>query len=297
MKMKPMEVENTISNEKDFGFSSGKTNCWRDRGPIFAIILVCAILTLLFVDNKFDRSDIISVADKETESQSNTAYGKIDSGIGINTTDAKNEEVKGEEGKEDKGNGKNNDLKVTEEIKIKQKHSCMWDDEENVQNEYENGSFKVIGTHMFHDKTHFTEGLSYANGNLYESIGMNGKSAACRLNPCTGKVKLCVTLEEKYFGEGMQVYGEPGDEKVIQLTYERQVGFIRNADTLEVERTFDFKTKKNEGWGICVNTAKNEFIVSDGSSLLYFWDMESLQETRRVSVKRDDGKAVKRINE
>jgi len=264
MKMQPMEVETT---EKSLESSSGKRNCWRDRGPIFAIILVCAVLTLLFFDDEFDRSDVISVADKETESQSNTTYGKIVIGIGKSTTDAKDEEVKGTEGKEvkgaegkeDKGNGKNDDSKVNEEIKMKHKYSCMWDDEGNVPNEYKNGSFKVIGKPLFHDATHFTEGLSYANGNLYESTGMNRQSKACRLDPCTGKVKLCVPLEDQYFGEGMQVYGEPGDEKLIQLTYEKQVGFIRNADTLKVERTFSFKTKKKEGWGICANIAKNEF--------------------------------------
>ena len=62
-------------------------------------------------------------------------------------------------------------------------------------------------------------------------------------------------------------------------------------------RQFRFTTDRNQGWGICHDSNKREFIVSDGSQYLHFWDEDSLQEKRRVAVTRLNGNKARDINE
>mmetsp|Transcript_26818 Transcript_26818/g.39723 ORF Transcript_26818/g.39723 Transcript_26818/m.39723 type:complete len:339 (+) Transcript_26818:79-1095(+) len=159
--------------------------------------------------------------------------------------------------------------------------------------------YQTIGDPMQHDKTHFTQGLTYSKHSdmLFESNGLYGKSSVCKIDPYTGEEILCVKMENRYFAEGMQVYGNPGDEKLIQITWKSQDGFIYDAESLALIKTFRFSTTRNEGWGICYDDNKNEFIVSDGSSYLHFWDADSLEEKRKVQVTRQNGKAAEEINE
>jgi glutamine cyclotransferase len=159
--------------------------------------------------------------------------------------------------------------------------------------------YQTIGDQMIHNKTHFTQGLTYSKHSdmLFESNGLYSKSNVCKIDPHTGKAIKCVNMENKYFAEGMQVYGNPGDEKLIQITWKSQDGFIYNAETLEVIRSFKFSTVRNEGWGICYDEKNHEFIVSDGSSYLHFWDADSLEEKRRVEVTRQNGSSASHINE
>jgi glutamine cyclotransferase len=159
--------------------------------------------------------------------------------------------------------------------------------------------YQTIGDQMPHDKTHFTQGLTYSKHSdmLFESNGLYGVSNVCKIDPYTGKEILCVKMETKYFAEGLQVYGNPGDEKLIQITWKSRDGFIYDAETLKLEKTFRFSTTRNQGWGICYDENKNEFIVSDGSPYLHFWDVDSLEEKRKVLVTRQNGKAAKEINE
>jgi len=157
--------------------------------------------------------------------------------------------------------------------------------------------YEIIGDQLYHDKKHFIQGLTYSRSSdtLFESVGEYGKSMICKLNPTTGATIKCNDMERKYFAEGMQVYGEAGEEKLIQLTWKSKTGFIYDADTLDLIRTFQFKTTKNQGWGICFDESKNEFIVSDGSAYLHFWDAETLEEKHKLQVVRQ-GKGVPAIH-
>lgn len=172
--------------------------------------------------------------------------------------------------------------------------------EENVKvSMYDGVMYKVLGKRMFHDKTHFTQGLTYSNSSniLFESNGLYGRSSICKLNPKFGTIIKCNVMEKKYFAEGMQVYGEPGNEKLIQLTWKQRNGFIYDARSLERIDTFTFSTTNNEGWGICYDKDNHEFIVSDGSAYLHFWDADSLEEKRRLLVTRQSGMNAEDINE
>lgn len=159
--------------------------------------------------------------------------------------------------------------------------------------------FKVVGGILDHDRTHFTQGLTYSKHSdiLFQSNGLKGKSSVCRLNATTGSSISCVDMEKQYFGEGIQVYGKPGEEKLIQITWTSHEGFIYDSETLDVIRKFTFSTTKNEGWGICYDEANNIFIVSDGSHYLHFWDGDTLEQKQRVAVTRMNGGQANKINE
>jgi hypothetical protein len=114
---------------------------------------------------------------------------------------------------------------------------------------------------LFHDKKSFTEGLTYANGRLFESVGMNRQSALLELSPTTGNTIARYDMPEEYFAEGLTFYGG----KLYQLTYRRRTGFIYDVDDLSKSpSTFEFHTTTEEGWGFTYDSDNHEFIVSDG---------------------------------
>ena len=154
---------------------------------------------------------------------------------------------------------------------------------------YVGDAYDVLATSP-HDPSAFTQGLTYFGGKLYEGTGLNGKSELRDLElgvgeGVTGSVLRSTKLDEKYFGEGIAHYHDAnGNERIIQITWQEQTGFIYDAKTFEVLKEFRYETKTNEGWGITYDDARREFIVSDGSDFLFFWDRDTLEEKRRVQV-------------
>ena len=91
-------------------------------------------------------------------------------------------------------------------------------------------------------------------------------------------------LSDKYFGEGITVFQDKdGNDKIIQLTWKERTGFIYDMD-FNVVKEFSYETTTSEGWGITYDERNTEFIVSDGSNILHFWDRDTLQETKRIPV-------------
>ena len=138
-----------------------------------------------------------------------------------------------------------------------------------------------------HDPKAFTEGLEYKDGVLYESIGEYG-SSDIRKADLTGKVLVNHKLEKQYFGEGLTVL----NGKVYQLTYKEGKGFVYNAATLKLEKTFTFAA--TEGWGMTNNGS--QLIFDDGSNILHFLDPATFKEVRTLAVADDRG-PVNEINE
>ena len=52
-----------------------------------------------------------------------------------------------------------------------------------------------------HDPNAFTQGLVYANGEFYESTGLNGESTVRRVEVTSGKVLQRRAVDAKYFAE------------------------------------------------------------------------------------------------
>jgi glutamine cyclotransferase len=146
--------------------------------------------------------------------------------------------------------------------------------------------YRVVKTYP-HDPGAFTQGLVYEDGVLYEGTGMRGRSSLRKVELETGQVLQIQRLPDEYFGEGIAVWGQ----RVVQLTWQARTGFVYDKGTFELLQTFSYST---EGWGITPDSEK--LIMSDGSSTLYFWDPETLQEIGSIEV-RDRGAPVKNLNE
>jgi glutamine cyclotransferase len=143
--------------------------------------------------------------------------------------------------------------------------------------------------------------LSYGtDGTIYETTGLYGSSKLHKIDPQTFQIIQSTTLDNKYFGEGSTYYTDKdGNGRIIEITWKEQTGFIYDADTLELLQQFQYTTTppRHEGWGITYNPHEHEFIVSDGSNALYFWDADSLEEKRKVGVTRLWGKIQNMLNE
>jgi glutamine cyclotransferase len=80
-------------------------------------------------------------------------------------------------------------------------------------------------------------------------------------------------------------------EKIYQLTWKAQVGFVYDRDSFELLQVFTYPT---QGWGLTHDDQR--LIMSDGTSTLHFLDPETLEEIGRVEVYDDSG-PVPKLNE
>ena len=148
--------------------------------------------------------------------------------------------------------------------------------------------YAVVNTYP-HDTLSFTEGLEFYRDTLFESIGQYNKSKLLKTDYRTGKIYKNHDLDGKYFGEGITVI----NNKIIQLTYKELTGFVYNADTWKVEKTFAFD-KKIEGWGM-TNDGKNIY-QSDGTEKIWTMNPETQKLTDFINVYTNDSK-IKSVNE
>jgi glutamine cyclotransferase len=138
-----------------------------------------------------------------------------------------------------------------------------------------------------HDRRAYTQGLIFLEGMLWESTGQYGASSLRKVELKTGKVVKQISVPGKYFAEGMTVF----NNKVFQLTWQEQKGFIYDPVTFKKQGEFSYA---GEGWGL---THDKEFLImSDGSDELRFLDPSTLKTTRTVRV-TDRGEAVDQLNE
>lgn len=198
-------------------------------------------------------------------------------------------------------------IQKTDESKVKPNLKASIDEgingEERIQRTYKD--FSVIDS-IPHDPKSFTQGLFYHDGYIYEGTGLNGQSNIFKIDPKSGEVlkQLSKPLSQELFGEGIAYF----DGKILQLTWKNKMGFVYNSTTLEMmpddsmpfPSKFQFSTTTGEGWGVTYDSDRNEFIVSDGSHILHFWDADTLQEKRRKKVYWKigaDKRYVKLLNE
>ena len=148
--------------------------------------------------------------------------------------------------------------------------------------------FKVV-TEYPHDTEAYTQGLEFNNGVLYESTGQTGHSTLRKVNYQTGEVLQKVDLAATSFGEGMTFV----DDKIIQLTWRENIGFVYNKNTFAKTGEFPYGSFK-EGWGICYDGER--LIVSDGTSRLYFLNKDTYAEEGSIEVYGHNG-PVDSLNE
>jgi glutaminyl-peptide cyclotransferase len=133
-----------------------------------------------------------------------------------------------------------------------------------------------------HDTTLFTEGFLFYKGELFESTGSpddlpQTESLIGVDNLATGKFSKKIELDKtKYFGEGITFL----DNKLFQLTYKSQVGFIY--DVKSFKKIGQFKYDNKEGWSL--TTDGKDLILSDGTSNLTFLNPINLKPVKTLSV-------------
>jgi glutaminyl-peptide cyclotransferase len=139
-------------------------------------------------------------------------------------------------------------------------------------------SYEVVNSYP-HSPEDFTQGLVYADDKLYESTGLYGRSAISIKALDSGRTLNSRLLSERYFGEGLTVIGD----RLVQLTYLEQTGFIYDRSSLQVLEKFRYK---GEGWGLTYDG--RHLIMSNGSSRLQFMDPVDHKRQRKMTVRRGE---------
>ncbi len=138
-----------------------------------------------------------------------------------------------------------------------------------------------------HDPDAFTQGLVWDKGAVYESTGLRGRSSLRRVDLASGRVEQQVSLDSRFFAEGITVF----QDRIYQLTWTSGIIFQYDKQSFTLRRTFPWP---HQGWGITHDGSS--LIVSDGSATLYFLNPETLTATRQVTV-HDGGRQIERLNE
>lgn len=147
-------------------------------------------------------------------------------------------------------------------------------------------TLEVIET-LPHDSDAYTQGFLVRDGLFYESTGQYGASSVRKVEPETGEILAEHRLSDAYFGEGLVALGD----RLFQLTWREQTGFVYDAASLEPLGTFGYR---GEGWGL--TTDGSHLIVSDGTYRLKFIDPTTSAVTRVVEV-QDQGRFIYALNE
>jgi len=152
--------------------------------------------------------------------------------------------------------------------------------------------YTVVAT-LPHDTTAFTEGLLIHNNKMYESTGSPShlpylKSVFGIIDSKTGKLEIKAEIDKSvYFGEGIVIF----KNKIYQVTYQNQTGFIYDEKTFKKIGQFNYSNK--EGWGL--TTDGNYIIMSDGTNKLSYFDADmKLIKSLNVS---ENGYATDALNE
>jgi len=140
-----------------------------------------------------------------------------------------------------------------------------------------------------HDVNAFIEGYEFYNDTLIESTGLKGKSYFAKVDYKTGQLFKKVDLDAQYFGEGITII----NDKVYQLTWENQEGFVYDAKTMKKIKSFKYD-KPVEGWGM-TNDGKVIY-HSDGTEKIWTLDPETFKLTDYINVYTNDSK-IKSVNE
>lgn len=148
-------------------------------------------------------------------------------------------------------------------------------------------SYRLENTYP-HDLKAYTQGLVYLDGFLYEGTGNYNESSLRKVVINTGESVRMMSLPGDIFGEGITIY----KDKIYQLTYKSQVGFVY--DLASFKRLQKVYYQNKEGWGL---TNDGEYLImSDGTHNIYYLDPEYFTEIKQIEVYDHKG-PVNSLNE
>jgi glutamine cyclotransferase len=145
-------------------------------------------------------------------------------------------------------------------------------------------NWSVKGT-LPHDTSLFTEGFLTHEGKIFESTGSPDEYADAEsligiIDPSTGRMDVKIRLDRnKYFGEGIVFL----HDKLYQLTYLNQKGFVY--DAASYRQTGEFHFESPEGWGL--TTDSTHLIMDDSSATLVYIDPATLKIVKKLTVTMD----------
>lgn len=148
--------------------------------------------------------------------------------------------------------------------------------------------YKIVKEYP-HDIDAYTQGLEFYGDTLYESTGQYGKSSLRKTDYKTGKVLQKIDLDRAYFGEGITII----NNKIYQLTWKENTGFIYDVNTLEKTGSFVY-TKSPEGWGLCNDG--NTIYKSDGTDKIWTLNPNNLTEESFIEIYTNTSR-IKSVNE
>lgn len=148
--------------------------------------------------------------------------------------------------------------------------------------------YKVVNTFP-HDTLSFTEGFEFYHDTLLESSGQYNQSKLIKSDYKTGKPYKTVALKGEYFGEGLTVI----NNKIFQITWKEKTGFIYDAKTLNLEKSFAYD-KDTEGWGMA-NDGKKIY-QSDGTEKIWTMNPDTQKMEGYINVYTNTSK-IKAVNE
>ncbi len=144
-----------------------------------------------------------------------------------------------------------------------------------------------VVTRYPHQVEAYTEGLVWADGVLYESVGQLGRSELRRVALATGATEASTALAGVEYAEGLALV----DNRLIQLTWTSKVAHVYDRATLSPVHMFSYP---GEGWGLAYDGQR--LIMSDGTAELRFLDATTYDEVGRLTI-TDGGVPVKCLNE
>ncbi len=150
-------------------------------------------------------------------------------------------------------------------------------------------TYKILETYP-HDIKAYTQGLEFENDTLYESTGQYKESSLRKTDYKTGEVLQKVALPDAYFAEGLTIL----NNKIYQLTWRENTGFIYNLKTMEQTGTFVYGNSR-EGWGLCHDTEKNIY-KSDGTDRIWTLNSNTLAEKDYIEIFTNTSK-ISSVNE
>jgi len=139
--------------------------------------------------------------------------------------------------------------------------------------------YRIQAVHP-HDPEAYTQGLLYHDGRLYESTGTFGGSSLREVEIETGKVVRKQPLEEKYFAEGMALWGE----RLFLLTWRKGVAFVFTRDSFKFVEKFKYS---GQGWGLTHDGRR--LIMSDGTAVLGLRDPKTFAKVDNLKVRAAGG--------
>lgn len=149
-------------------------------------------------------------------------------------------------------------------------------------------TYKVINTYP-HDIEAYTQGLEFFQDTLYEGTGQYGTSSLRKTDYKTGTIYQQKNLDKSFFGEGITLL----NDKIYQLTWRENLGFIYNRKTLEKTGSFVY-SKSKEGWGLCNDGTT--IYKSDGTEKIWTLNPDSLNEESAIEIYTNTSR-IKSVNE